>query len=256
MLKKAVSNKRKLNRKPSLNRTPSSTPRSMRSESKSTEFLSPRTVKKSEIGFEYRKSVKEKVDKRVREFFFDEKSNFCGNFSKVFVNVLEDEKNKACEEIRNRVQEMVKSKTWDLFGKLRAYGENILLQARPREKKKRGRKVKTEEKIEAVEVPKNELMKIRLRASIKEEISKSLNFEKSELQGYVQSYIEKEFYRLGRPEKNSEQAKKTNEQNKKKVLSLVPQFDVGSSLKGFMFTENIQKKPEENLKFPRTMESG
>ena len=251
MLKKAVSDKWKLKRKKSSsNGTPNSTPRSLRSETKSMEFPSPKNSKKSEIDFKYRKSVKEKVDKRVRDYFFDDQRNVCGNFSKVFVNVLEDEKTKVAEEIRNRVQEMVKSKTWDLFGKLKAFCDHALLQARPKNEKK----MMVEEEFEVVEVPKNELMQIRLRASIKEEIKKSLNFEKSELEGFIQSYMEKEFYRLGQTEK-IEQVKHAKEP-KRKVLSLVPQFDVGSSLKGFMFNENIERKSEENLKFPRISESG
>lgn len=251
LIKKAVSNNRKSKRKSSTsstpNWTPSSTPRSSRTESDLTIPKHSKSFKTPDVETKFRKALKEKVDKKVRDSFFDGKANICSDLSKVFINVLEDEKTKASEEVRHKVQELVKSKTWDLFGKLKSFSQELLKQARPgcEARQKSENKKKHKKRPSSPEIPKNEIMKNRLKESIRVGIKDSLEIEKIELQGYIQNYIEKEFFRL-KPIEKSDQVQQLPEQ-KKKTLSHVPQFDVSLSLKGFLTSENDEKSQKETF---------
>jgi hypothetical protein len=222
LLKKAISRKRKKeNKEKNLKKGKINNPSlSCSPRSQASSASSPRYSRSSnEITLNIRKIMKEKIDKRVRDRFFQTKDDF-SKLHQIFVNVLEDEKTRAADQVRKFVIDKTREKTWDFFGNLQKFNQKILKQARPSPEVFEN-DLKTEEKKH---------MKEKIEELVKNEINRNFELSLNELKAFAGSYIEKTFYRA-----SQEKSQNFSFKPKKRLsLTEVPSFDVKKTLKGFL----------------------
>lgn len=171
-----------------------------------------------------RKILKEKVDKRIRDQFFKISDDY-GRFHEIFINVLEDEKTNASNEIRSHIISKTREKTWDFLGKLKEFNSKIIQEARPN-------------KVELVDSPLSSKdpkdMRGKIQDLVKDEINRNIPLEKEELTAFASSYIEKSFYRILHEKIQEKKEIVRVKFKKRKNFNEVPAFDMKTNLKSFI----------------------